>query len=222
MMRAPGERVSPLIPLLISTSTISLEPIVLERLAFLEERLEATKLHAQIWWYGWLGVYAAGAIVQGSRLAFVQRDDPDAAAKRADFAVSAIKATAGVINMLFLPLNAMKGADPMRAESSDTAKLAAGEAALEANARESERALWWLRHTMVVAVNVIGGLIIWLGYDDLQRAAINAGVGIAVGEIAIWTQPWQPRESYREYSTMVAEHNEARTPDLLEASSNTR
>jgi len=192
-----------------------------ERLAFLEERLEATKLHAQIWWYGWLGVYAAGAIVQGARLAFVDRDDPEKAAKRADFTVSLVKATGGVLNMLFLPLNAMKGADPMRSATTDAEKLAAGEAALAANAAESERSLWWLRHTLVVAVNVIGGLIIWLGYDDLQRAAINAGVGIAVGELAIWTQPWQPRESYREYSTMVAERNEARKPDSKEAVSKT-
>ena len=200
----------PLLPLiLISTSTAIADHDLEARLAFLDESLGAPELHARVWWWGWLSVYSAAAVVQGTRIALVDPDDHDAGAQRADLAISMIKAIGGVVNMLLLPLNAMDGAERMRriegtGREVDLLRVAAGEAALAENARESERSFWWLRHTMVVAVNVAHFLIMWLGYDDLERGAISGGLGIAVGELAIWTQPWQPRQSYPEYRSLSA------------------
>jgi hypothetical protein len=206
--------------ILVSTSTTIPSDELSARLDFLEERLEAPRLHARVWWWGWLSFYSAGAVAQGVRIALVDPADEDAAAQRADLTVSMVKAIGGVISLVALPLNAMDGAEEMRrvegiGPEADLLRLYAGEEALEENARESERSFSWLRHALLVAVNVAGGLIIWLGYDDLERAAINTGVGIAIGELAIWTQPWEPRASYREYQAyqalIASGRSEART-----------
>lgn len=201
---------SALLPIvLIATSTASSDHHLQARLAFLDESLEGPKVHARVWWWGWLSVYSAAAVVQGTRIALVDAEDEDAGAQRADLAMSMIKAIGGVVATLSLPLNAMDGAEVMRriegdGPEVDRLRVAAGEAALAENARESRRSLWWLRHTILLAVNLAHGMIMWLGYDDLRRGAISAGLGIAVGELAIWTQPWQPRQRHPEYQALGA------------------
>lgn len=174
------------------------------RLAFLEEALEGPELHAEVWWWGWLSFYGLAIAAQGTRLALVDDADEDARAQRADFVVSMVKAALGVASLLFQPLSAAEGAEPMYRISEETSadglrRLAAGEAALRENAIEAERRYAWWRHLALVGVNLIGGAIIWLGYDDLEKALISAGVGIGVGQIIYFTQPWQPITSYEAY-----------------------
>ena len=196
--------------LMIATSTTTgLSARELEaRLAFLEDSLEDPELHADVWWWGWLSFYSAGAVAQGVRIGFVDGEADDAGAQRADLAISMIKAIGGAVSMLVQPLNAMSGARAMQAiegttHADDLLRLEAGEDALAENALESERTYWWLRHSLLVAVNAAHFFIMWLGYDDPEKGAISASVGIAIGELAIWTQPWQPRGRYEEYRAMV-------------------
>jgi hypothetical protein len=191
---------------LISTSTVaSPSPADLDaRLAFLEEHLEAPKLHARVWYWGWFSLYSAAIVTQSIRLGLVDGGDPDADAQRADLTIAIVKATAGVISLLVLPLDATDGAEAMRAIEGDTPddklrRLAAGEAALAQNAKQSDRRHWWIRHAAVLAINIVGGLIVWIGYDDPERGVIAAALGIAAGELAAWTQPWQPRASMNAY-----------------------
>lgn len=198
----------PVIALLVSTGTTSEiapppPPELDARLRFLEEHLEEPKLHARVWWWGWLSFYSAGAAVQSVRLALVDPLAGDARAQRADLTISIVKALGGVVNLLLFPLNAAEGAEPMRrVEGDDLARLAAGEAALEENARESERRHEWLRHLLLFAVNLTGATIVWLGYDDLERGLISAAIGIGIGELALLTQPWQPGVSWKEYRAL--------------------
>jgi hypothetical protein len=197
--------VSALLPLiLISTSTSISDRDLDARLAFLDESLQAPQQHAKIWWWGWLAFYSAAAVVEAARIPLVKSTDEDAAAQRADLALSTVKAIGGVLSIVLRPLDAMEGAHLMRrvegsGRDAKLVRLAVGEAALERNTRESERSFSWLRHTILVLANVAHGLIVWLGYDDLQRGAISTGLGLAFGELVIWTQPWEPRASLEEY-----------------------
>jgi hypothetical protein len=50
-----------------------------------------------------------------------------------------------------------------------------------------------------VLVNVAAGLVLGLGYDRWGQAALTAGSGIVIGEIAIWTQPTRSVDAWRRY-----------------------
>jgi hypothetical protein len=194
---------SPLLALLVSTSSLSATDLE-ARATFLEQSLEGPQVHARAWWWGWLSFYSAAVIAQSIRLGLVDGMDESAPAQRADFTISIVKAVGGITSLLLLPLSAMDGAEEMQKVEGDTIedarrRVMLGEAALAENASESDRRYNWIRHTAMIAVNIAGGLIVWLGYEDLQRGAISTAVGIAVGEIILWTQPWQPRDSFDEY-----------------------
>ncbi len=166
------------------------------RLAFLDKHLEAPKLHAQIWWWGWLSFYSLGFVVQSVRLGLVDSAADDAPGQRADLVVSLIKGAGGILNLIFRRLNAQKGAAPMRKIKGDApedklARLRVGEETLKENAKEAHKRLSWLRYVLLVAVNVAGGLIIWRGFDDLTRGITSAAVGIGVGQVVFFSQPWQ-------------------------------
>ena len=195
----------PLAVLLISTSSIAHTDAELDsRIAFLEEHLEAPKVHARAWWWGWMSFYAAAIGAQSVRLALVDPEDEDARAQRADFTISIVKTALGVASLLFVPLKAMEGASDMYEIQGETRedkilRLRAGEAALLENAEQAELRHWWVRHALIVALNLAHGLIVWIGYDDPERGMISAGLGIVVGEIIAWTQPWQPLDSRAAY-----------------------
>lgn len=169
------------------------------RLAYLEEHLEARRRYANLWWRGWTGFYALGVVVQSTRAGLT-----DDASERADLIVSAVKATGGVIKLLYLPLQAKDGASAIEAMPAATPeqrlqRLARAEEQLRANAAEADRRYSWVYHLLNVGVNVGGALIVWQGFDDPARAWRSAGIGIAVGEVMIWSQPWWPSGDWEEY-----------------------
>lgn len=169
------------------------------RLGYLEERLDARRGYSRWWWNGWTGFYSLGVVVQTARA--IPEDDTS---KRADLIVSAVKATGGVVNLLRRPLQAKRGADPVRALPSATAddrrlQLVRAEEQLRINAKEADGRYSWLRHTLNVGVNCVGAVIVDEGFDDPWRGWRSAGIGIAVGEAMIWSQPWWPTGDLRDY-----------------------
>jgi hypothetical protein len=172
---------------------------VAERLAYLEHHLEDGSGWAKTWYYGWTSFYALGAVVQS-----VQAGIEDDKSERADYIVSAVKAAGGVARLLYRPLNARLGADPVLAMPAATheerlLRLARAEELMRVNAKEAQRRYYWLQHVSNVAVNVAGALIVWQGFDDAETAWTSAGIGIAVGEVFIWSQPWWPSSDWKEY-----------------------
>jgi hypothetical protein len=170
-----------------------------ERLTFIEDRLEMRRPYGTWWWRGWTGFYGLGVVVQSYRAATTGDES-----KQADQAVSAVKATFGVARLLIDPITAKQGADPMRAvsvtdESSCRERLRIGEELMRQNARESEERWDWKRHAGNVAINVAGGAIIHAGWDDPWRGWRSAAIGIAVGEVFTFSQPWKADEDLAEY-----------------------
>jgi hypothetical protein len=170
-----------------------------ERLAYLEEHLEYRQRDAKWWYYGWTTFYGIGIVVQS-----VQAGLEDDKSDRVDDIIGAVKATGGFVRLLVVPLQAKDGADRIQAMPADTReqrlqRLAAAEQQLSTNAKQADRRYYWLQHAGNVGVNVAGALIVWQGFDDAKTAWTSAGIGIAVGEAMILSQPWWPSSDWDEY-----------------------
>jgi hypothetical protein len=170
-----------------------------ERLAYLEQHLEDGQLYARAWYDWWTTFYGLGIVVQS-----VQAGLEDDKSNRVDDILGAVKATGGFVRLLVRPLQAKYGADRIRAMPAVTRderlqRLASAEEQLRINAKEADRRYSWLQHAGNVGVNVAGALIVWQGFDDAETAWTSAGIGIAVGEVMIWSQPWWPSSDWDEY-----------------------
>jgi hypothetical protein len=173
------------------------------RIAFIEQRLDASQKHAWYWQNGWLGFYGAGAIVQSAR-AGASHDDEH----QADYIVSAIKAAGGVARMYFMPHPVTHGADPIRAMGGNTReakarKLAKAEELLLESARFSDRRFSTKAHVANALVNVAGGAIIW-GLGSPSTALESTLVGIAVGTANILSAPWRGDDDLRDYKAQFS------------------
>lgn len=170
------------------------------RLTFLRDALEDTERHAQLWAWGWLSFYVVGLGVQGTRA--VLTDDR---AARADFLVGAVKAGIGITaHALRLPRARLGADDIPEADALDAdanlAALALAEAALREDARRARRRYSWMPPVASVLLNLAGGVVVGAGYDDWSRGLTSAALGVAIGQIVHWSQPWQPDghlEAYR-------------------------
>lgn len=197
-----GQRVATAVLLAIlstaSSAAADCNPLVQARIEFLEARLEERRDYARNWWRLWTVAYGTGMVFQS-----VSAGLEDDEGERADLVVSAIKAGYGTIRLLRHPPNARRGADPMRHVPGDDAKacerrLAVGEELLRTNARQAAGRWSWKRHAANLAINLIGGLIVTEGFDE-NAGWMSMGVGIAVGELQIWTHPASATEDLAEY-----------------------
>lgn len=172
------------------------------RLRFLEERLDDSKLHGQIWHWGWLTINGGSAI--GLGVAAALTNDNDDTVKHS---VNAAKATIGVARVLLDPLEARKGADPVRGLPEATreqklAKLSAAEDRLRRNAKRAEKRWDWKRHTGNAAINAAaGGIVAALG--DTGDAYEVGIVGFLGGVAFILTQPWKPKDDWEDYKKLT-------------------
>lgn len=172
---------------------------VRERLAFLEERLDAVQRDGQIWYWSWVGVDGVGLVASSVQAALA--DDGDG---RVAGIVNAGKSVIGLARLAAAPLPARFGAEPVRELPDATpaqrvARLQAAEALLEESAERAEERYSPWPHLSIALLNLTGGGIIW-GLGDWRDAAISTGLGLVVGELRIWTQPTQPardRDAYR-------------------------
>jgi len=157
---------------------------------------------------GWTGFYGIGAVVSS-----VQAGTECDEGKRADYVVSAVKASFGVGRLLLFPPTAKYGADAMRIvdpsdESACRERLRIGEELMRTNARETESRWSWKRQAAIIGINVAGGLIVAEGFDE-PRGWRSAGIGIGVGEIMTFSHPWKADDDLAEY-----EQKFGNTPDL--------
>jgi hypothetical protein len=167
-------------------------------LGFLEERLEAGRLSAQGWQYGWTGVY--GVTTTLSAVQTLLADDAD---DRVYNLVGAVKSAGGLAQLLLDPLPARLGAAAMQEVPATTRRgrlerLAVGERQLFVNAARAEQRYSLRRHLEGVTTNVIGGAVIW-AFGSSSDAVVSTLSGIAVGELQIWTQPWRATGDLEDY-----------------------
>ena len=169
-----------------------------ERLRFVEDRLEERRPYANYWWMGWTGFYGIGTVVSS-----VQAGTEGDEGKRADYVVSAVKASFGVGRLVLFPPTAKAGAAAMGEvaptdESACRERLRIGEELMRTNARETASRWSWKRHAAIVGINLAGGLIVAEGFDE-PRGWRSMGIGIGVGEIMTFSHPWKAEDDLTEY-----------------------
>jgi hypothetical protein len=176
---------------------------VQERIRFIEERLDANRLHANLWYWGWMTIFT-GSTVANSYGAATTDHGPN----RANDISQAVLAASGIGDLVFRPFNARFGADPIRALPEATAeerrqKLARAEALLQGNAERAGTRTSWVRHLENAAANGIAGLIVWAAGDG-EQGAITALTGTLGGEAHIWTEPGAPVQDLEDYKRFAS------------------
>lgn len=167
------------------------------RFTFLTGRLDAGKRNAQIWQYGFTSGYSLGIVIGAVQAGLEDGNE------RVSGIVTASKAVIGVGRLLWAPHPARFGADPVRdlpRDSHGERVRALSEAeALMAEITDRAESRWaWQRHAAIVGLNLAGGAFVW-GFDDVEDAAVSAGVGILVGEIMAFTMPWRSLDDVADY-----------------------
>ncbi|HEY0713512.1 MAG TPA: hypothetical protein VGF45_12615 [Polyangia bacterium] len=171
-----------------------------ERLRFIQSSLERAAGPARRWSWGWALGYSAVATAQLGLAPFIEDDG-----RQADFYVGGARTALAVVPFVALPLKVMRAeralTERLSSQSAEDrcALVAEAEQWLAASARAEERGRSWVKHTAVVTLNVVAGLVLGLGFDRWPQAAFTASTGIAVGEIMILTQPTQSVEALRRY-----------------------
>lgn len=196
--RAADDPVTPL------DTTLS-DEVIEARIRFIEERLDARQLNGQIWYWSWMTLNG-GAMV-GLGIAAGLADDND---DRVNNGVNAGLAAMGVGDLLFRPLEARFGAEPIRGLPEATRqekidKLRAAERLLRANAERAEERTSWTMQGRSLAVAAVSGLAIGLAGDP-KDAAISA-VANALGGVAyLLTAPAGPADDWEAYERMTGKH----------------
>jgi hypothetical protein len=169
------------------------------RLDFIEQRLDASKWHAQIWYWSWLTING-GATVALSVASAIADDADDRAAYIPQAALSAL----GVADLTVIrPLQARFGAEPIRGLPNATRaqrleKLKRAEALLRGNAERAESRRSWLLHLANFGLNAAAGAVTY-ATGRTSDALISFGSGVAAGEIYIWTEPGAPARDWQDY-----------------------
>jgi hypothetical protein len=160
------------------------------RLSFVSERLQADSRDAQRWTLGWGVGYAALALGQAGLA--LTRDDPG---ERAELFVGAGESVLGLVPLLLLPVPAIRDAERLDARlvasagGERCALVREAEHLLRRSAEDETFARGWVAHTLTVGINGGGLLIVGLGYDRWASGIAGALLGIAIGELQIFTRP---------------------------------
>jgi hypothetical protein len=174
------------------------------RLDFIEDRLDAHQLHAQIWFWSWMAVNAGSTVGLSVGAALT-----DNSANRVNMIGNAALAALGTADMLvFRPVDARFGAEPIRALADATRaervrKLEAGENLMRRNAARAEQRYDWTVHAGNFAANALVGGLTWAA-GDAQSGIITVVLQTLFGELYIWTDPSGPAKDWREYQQLKA------------------
>jgi hypothetical protein len=172
------------------------------RLDFLTARLDETRLHANAWQYGWLTINTGGAIWSSYSASRHHGTD------RINDAMEAGKSVIGITYLFLDPMPGRHGADAIRALPSTTradklAQLEAAERLFRRTVRRSEQRFSWLMHIGNVGLHAITASVL-LGLGAEKDAGMSFLIDTAVGELQIWSRPWEPVRDWEEYQRLVA------------------
>jgi hypothetical protein len=188
------------------------ESEVERRIAFIEERLDASRRHAQIWYWSWLAINGGATV--GLSAASVLTDNGD---DRASYIPQAVLAALGVADLtLIRPLDARLGAAPIRALPAATpaerrAQLERAEAQLRSNAERAASRRSVLLHVASLGLNGAAGLATW-AFGEPGDALVSFLSGAAAGELYIWTEPGAPARDWQDYQRFAAHAATAPVP----------
>jgi hypothetical protein len=160
---------------------------VAERLDYLARAFDHEINDVDAWSWTWGSVYAAGTIALGVTLSLTHNRGT-----RIDLTVGVISAGFGAVSLYLLPLKLTLPLRVSRAhwDASDRCTaLARAERTLVDVEKDQALATGIFAHLGNVAVNAAIALILGLGYGQWTSAAVSGGIGVAIGEANVLTQP---------------------------------
>lgn len=179
-----------------------------ERIAYIQNGFNVGQTRAQVWWYGWMGVYGASAAASYT-IGLTSHND----VTRITQVVSAVESTIGLAGLLVSPFTPAYAPSRLRrmpdARPEDRAtKLGAAERYLKESAEGEALGRSWIMHSLNFLVNAGGAMVIWKVYGDRidrnggdpeKEAIFNFVTSFIVGEIQILTQPMKARRDWNAY-----------------------
>jgi hypothetical protein len=169
------------------------------RYAFIDAELERSRWPAQAWWTVWTASYSA-ATLGGAGVALLATSH----SLRVSSGVLAAKSVLGVGSLALtwrplwgatVELHAMDATTP----EARAARLARAEVLLERRAKAESIARGWVTQVASISVNLAGSAVLWFGYRLRRSALVEAGTGLAICEIQIWTAPQGAVDALRRY-----------------------
>jgi hypothetical protein len=169
-----------------------------QRIQFLEQRLDDSRTHGQIWYWSWMTINAGSMIGNGIVAGLSgQHDD------RVNYWTGAALGAIGVADQLLRPLEARYGADPVRGLPEATreqklAKLRAAEDQLRRNALRAEGRHQIAPYAGNGVLALAAGLVVGLWGE--RGAGIQTGVSTLIGgTIYILSEPSRPEQAWEDY-----------------------
>ena len=167
------------------------------RLKFLSSELLAESNRAYTWTHAWAATY--GILTIGQILAVPAIIPAD----QVEWWVAAATTAAGISFVLIDPLDVRDAGPGYAQRAANPADLCAvideGETLLESSAAEERSSRRWYIHAANVAINLGFGLILGLGYGHWVAGAVNVLLGVAVGEVTIFSAPSRLISAWAEY-----------------------
>jgi len=172
------------------------------RIAFLEQRLEDSRTHGQIWFWSWLAING-GSMVGNGIVAGMSGQHDD----QVNYATGAVLGAIGVADLFLRPLAARYGAAsihglPEATRAQKLAKLRAAEGQLRRNARRAEERTEVLPYAGNAGLALAAGLLVGLWGEE--GTGLQTGVSTLIGgALNIVTQPGRPAQDWHDYLAQI-------------------
>jgi hypothetical protein len=172
------------------------------RIDFLEQRLDDSRTHGQIWFWSWLAING-GSMVGNGIVAGMSGQHDD----RVNYGTGAVLGAIGVADQLLRPLEARYGANPVRGLPEATraqklAKLRAAEDQLRRNALRAEQRTQALPYLGNAGLALAAGLVVGLWGEE--GTGIQTGVSALIGGILyVASEPGRPAQDWQDYLAMT-------------------
>ncbi len=161
-----------------------------KRLASIETCLTQAARASHTWALTWAGVWTVATVAQGTLALTTHEHD-----SRVDLTVGAAAAAAGLVPTLLFPptvIDAHARLLAMKEQHTDVCtQLAAAEQLVVESAADERLSRSWLAHTGNVLFNVGVGMVLGVGFRHWSAATLSMAAGIPLGELMIFTQPFQ-------------------------------
>jgi hypothetical protein len=173
-----------------------------QRIQFLEQRLDDSRTHGQIWYWSWMTINAGSMVGNGVVAAMRSKHDD-----QVNYGTGAVLGAIGVADQLLRPLEARYGADPVRGLPDRTreqklAKLRAAEDQLRRNAERAEQRTQIMPYVGNAGLALAAGLVVGLWGET--GSGIQTGVSTVIGgTLDLWTEPGRPARDWEDYLAMT-------------------
>lgn len=157
------------------------------RLQYLARAFDREIRDVDLWSWSWGSIYVGAGAAQAVASVLI-RDR----ATRIDLRVGAISAGIGAISLYGLPLQVTLPLRDARSDWADSDRcrlLLEAETTLAAVAGKQRLSGGWVPHLGNILFNAGLALVLGWGYRHWTSAALSAGIGVAVGETNVFTQP---------------------------------